>query len=70
MVILFVATRNAHKMQEIRAILGKRFQYLTLDNFPGAPETTEDADTFAGNATKKAVELAGWLAQQKAEHGR
>jgi len=70
MVILFVATRNAHKIQEIRAILGKRFQYLTLDNFPGAPETTEDADTFAGNATKKAVELAGWLAQQKAEHGR
>src|SRR5881398_656478 len=70
MVILFVATRNAHKIQEIRVILDKRFQYLTLDNFPGAPETTEDADTFAGNATKKAVELAGWLAQHKAEHGR
>ncbi|PYK60154.1 MAG: hypothetical protein DME21_11925 [Verrucomicrobia bacterium] len=70
MVILFVATRNAHKIQEIRAILGRRFQYLTLDTFPGAPETTEDADTFAGNATKKAVELAGWLAQQKTEHGR
>ena len=66
MVILFVATRNAHKIQEIRVILDKRFQYLTLDNFPGAPETTEDADTFAGNATKKAVELAQWLATRSA----
>ena len=69
MVIFFVATGNAHKMQEIRAILGERFQYLSLKNFPGAPETIEDADTFAGNATKKAVELGGWLAQRKAEGG-
>ena len=69
MIIFFVATGNAHKMQEIRAILGEHFQYLTLKNFPGAPETIEDADTFAGNATKKAVELGGWLAQRKAEGG-
>ena len=55
MVILFVATANAHKMQEIRAILGERFQYLTLNNFPGAPKAVEDADTFDGNALKKGV---------------
>ena len=55
---LVIATRNAHKVREIRAILGERFQYLTLNNFPSAPVTVEDAGSFAGNATKKAVELA------------
>jgi len=59
---LVVATRNWHKVREIRAILSERFQYLALDDFPDAPKTIEDADTFAGNATKKAVELAQWLA--------
>ncbi len=62
MMTLLIATRNAHKVGEIRAILGNRFQCLTLDDFPGAPTVIEDADTFAGNATKKAVELAKWLA--------
>src|SRR5438132_1278690 len=67
---LVIATRNPHKLQEIRAILGERFLYLGLNDFPTAPETTEDAETFAGNATKKAVELAGWLARRKAGGGR
>ena len=61
MVPLVIATRNAHKVEEIRAILGARFQCLTLRDFPSAPAVVEDADTFAGNATKKAVELARWL---------
>ena len=65
MTTLLIATRNAHKVGEIRTILGGQFQYLTLQDFPQAPEVVEDADTFAGNATKKAVELARWLA---AEH--
>jgi XTP/dITP diphosphohydrolase len=34
---------------------------LALSYFPGAPAVIEDASTFAGNATKKAVELAQWL---------
>ena len=59
---LVVATRNGHKLQEIRAILGQDFQYLALNYFPDAPKTVEDADTFASNATKKAIELAQWLA--------
>ena len=59
---LLIATRNAHKVGEIRAILGKEFNYLSLNDFPGAPKVVEDAGTFAGNATKKAVELARWLA--------
>jgi XTP/dITP diphosphohydrolase len=58
---ILIATRNAHKAGEIRAILGGQFQFLTLNDFPNAPKVVEDADTFAGNATKKAVELARWL---------
>ena len=60
---LVIATRNAHKVGEIRAILGTAFSYLTLNDFPEPPEVVEDAGTFAGNATKKAVALAQWLAQ-------
>ena len=62
MTTLLIATRNAHKVWEIQAILGADFHCLTLKEFPNAPPVIEDADTFAGNATKKAVELAKWLA--------
>ena len=61
MTTLLIATRNAHKVGEIRAILGAQFKFLTLNDFPNAPKVVEDADTFAGNASKKAVELAKWL---------
>jgi XTP/dITP diphosphohydrolase len=60
MLTLLLATRNAHKVGEIRAILGDGIRYLTLNDFPDAPKVVEDADTFAGNATKKAAELARW----------
>jgi XTP/dITP diphosphohydrolase len=59
---IVIATRNAHKVGEIRAILGGAAQILTLNDFPNVPKVIEDADTFAGNARKKAVELARWLA--------
>jgi len=62
MTTLLIATRNAHKVGEIQAILGPQFRCLTLKEFPNAPAVVEDADTFAGNATKKAVDLARWLA--------
>jgi len=58
-----IATSNSHKVEEIKAILGGSFRYLTLKEFPGAPKVVEDANTFAGNATKKAVELACWLGE-------
>jgi XTP/dITP diphosphohydrolase len=58
---ILIATRNARKIEEIRAILGNQFQFLALNDFPNAPKIVEDAGTFAGNATKKAVELAHWL---------
>jgi XTP/dITP diphosphohydrolase len=59
---LILSTRNAHKVQEIRQVLGEAFRYLTLADFPDAPPVQEDADTFTGNATKKAVALAARLA--------
>src|ERR1700751_2510889 len=62
MLTLVIATRNAHKVGEIRAILSDRFHYLTLRDFPDAPTVIEDAPTFAGNATKKSVELSEFLA--------
>ena len=64
MTTLLMATRNAHKVGEIQTILGANFHCLTLKDFPAAPTVVEDADTFAGNATKKAVALAQWLALQ------
>jgi XTP/dITP diphosphohydrolase len=63
MITLLIATRNAHKVGEIRAILGDGFHYLTLNDVPNSPEVIEDAGTFAGNASKKAVVLAKWLGE-------
>lgn len=59
---LLIATRNAHKVEEIRCILGERFRYLTLNDFPSSPVVIEDSDSLLGNARKKSIELAKWLA--------
>jgi len=70
MTTLLIATRNEHKVGEIRSILGSGFECLSLREFPDAPEVVEDAGTFAGNATKKAVALARWLAaRDRRSHG-
>jgi XTP/dITP diphosphohydrolase len=61
MTLIVIATRNAHKVQEIRQILGDGFRYATLNEFPKAPAVVEDAETFEGNARKKSEELAQWL---------
>lgn len=61
MIRLLIATRNDHKVGEIQALLGAKFQCLTLRDFPAAPGVVEDATTFAGNANKKASEIARWL---------
>jgi XTP/dITP diphosphohydrolase len=65
MITLLIATRNAHKVGEIRAILGPGFEYSSLNDLPHAPEVVEDACTFAGNAMKKAVALAKWMATSR-----
>ncbi len=62
MTTLLIATRNAHKVGEIAAILGPGFNCRPLlREFPAAPVPVEDAGTFAGNAVKKAASLAHWL---------
>jgi XTP/dITP diphosphohydrolase len=52
---LLIATRNRHKLQEIRAILNlPGLALVGADEVPGLPEVEEDAATFEGNARKKA----------------
>jgi len=56
---IVLATRNKKKVEEIRRITADlSINILSLDDFPGCPETVEDRDTFEGNALKKAVEVA------------
>jgi XTP/dITP diphosphohydrolase len=56
---LLIATRNAHKLDEIRSILQlPGVEIVGADDVPGLPEVVEDGDTFEANAAKKAVELA------------
>ncbi len=56
---LLIATRNKHKLAEIRAITaGAGIILLSTDDVPGLPEVVEDGDTFEKNAVKKAVTLA------------
>jgi XTP/dITP diphosphohydrolase len=56
---LLIATRNQHKLAEIREIFSDSgLELLTVDDFSDLPEVEEDADTFALNAIKKAVTLA------------
>ena len=64
MIDLVLATRNAHKVQEIQDILGNGFRVQSLKQYPNAPKLIEDADTFAGNATRKAAQLAQWLGKE------
>ena len=50
-----LASKNAHKAQEIKAILGDGFQILTqVDAGVGDVDVIEDGSTFEENAAKKA----------------
>lgn len=56
---LLVASRNKGKLREISALLaGHKIEVLGLDCFEHAPEVVEDGDSFAANASKKALEIA------------
>lgn len=58
---IVIASRNLHKIEEIRDILGNKWRYLTFRDMPAVPEVIEDGATFAANATKKAVQTAEWI---------
>lgn len=56
---LLVASRNKHKLEEIRAIFNLPDIVLSsAGEFPGLPEVIEDGTSFQANAVKKAVTLA------------
>ncbi len=56
---LIIASNNAHKIREIKAILSDKFdQILSLSEAGIAHETVEDGSTFLQNAEKKAREIS------------
>ena len=48
------ATNNAHKLEEVAAILGEGYEVLSLREIGCDADIPETADTFAGNALQKA----------------
>lgn len=52
---LVFATNNAHKLDEIRAILGNKIEILSLNDIDCHDEIPETADTLEGNALQKAM---------------
>lgn len=50
---LVFATNNAHKLEEIRAILGNSIEILSLANIHCHADIPETADTLEGNARQK-----------------
>jgi XTP/dITP diphosphohydrolase len=53
MIQLVLATHNAHKVDELRRILGSQLDGIELIGYDG-PEPVEDGDTFEANALIKA----------------
>lgn len=51
---LVFATNNAHKLEEIRAILGDKVEILSLNDINCHADIPETADTLEGNAELKA----------------
>lgn len=51
---LVFATNNAHKLDEVRNILGDTFEILGMAQIGCHDDIEETADTFAGNALIKA----------------
>ena len=62
---LIIATRNAHKTAEIRAMAGGAFEVLDATAFPDFPEIEETGTTFLENARLKAEGISchvdGWV---------
>lgn len=58
--VLLFATRNKGKVREFRELFANlsTLEIKTLDDIAPIPEVVEDAETFTGNAIKKAVETA------------
>lgn len=59
-----IATRNAHKVAEIGAVLGANHVLHTLKECQQAPDVEENGKNFRENAALKARALAEWLLRQ------
>lgn len=62
---LILATRNANKTEEIRQILGHKFEVSDVTSIPDLPEIEETGVTFLENARLKALGIStrtsGWV---------
>lgn len=59
--LLVIATRNAHKTDEIRTMLNGQWDVRDLSSFPDAPPVDETGVTFSENATLKAVSASNCI---------
>jgi XTP/dITP diphosphohydrolase len=55
---LIIATRNSHKTDEIRQIIGDAMTVLDANDFPDFPQVEETGTTFLENATLKAEAIS------------
>lgn len=66
---LIIASNNAHKVKEIKAILHKfHFEIVSLKEAGIEIDVEEDQDTFMGNAYKKAFEIFELLDEKEKEN--
>ena len=65
--VLVLGSRNRKKCREMAELIAPPWEanpwlaqldIRSVDEFPGSPDVVEDATTFAGNARKKAAEVA------------
>lgn len=55
---LVFATNNAHKLSEVRAMVGDTFEILSLEDLGCHDDIPETAETLSGNALMKAEYIA------------
>ncbi len=54
---LVFATNNAHKLEEVQAVVGDKFSILTLADIGCTDDIPETGDTFEANASQKSTYL-------------
>ncbi|MCX5774472.1 MAG: RdgB/HAM1 family non-canonical purine NTP pyrophosphatase [Fusobacteria bacterium] len=58
---VLIASKNQHKIDEIKIILkSSDLEVLTLNDFEKMPDVEETSATIEGNSLKKALEISKW----------
>lgn len=61
---IILSSRNKKKIEEIAELMSPHgIELIGVQSFPNVPDVVEDADSFAGNAAKKAMEVARHLGE-------